>query len=88
MDYKIIITINNNELELANQYAKICRYVRVSVCHERYWTVFVFCFFFLVAKLLLFPGKLKQLMLLNFGNSYRVVYDNIHIIYSRIVSCN
>lgn len=47
MDYKIIITINNNELELANQYAKICRYVRVSVCHERYWTVFVFCFFFL-----------------------------------------
>lgn len=47
-----------------------------------------FVFFFLVAKLLLFPGKLKQLMLLNFGNSYRVVYDNIHIIYSRIVSCN
>lgn len=39
MDYKSIITINNKELELANQYAKICRYVRVSVCHERYWTV-------------------------------------------------
>lgn len=51
MDYKSIITINNKELELANQYAKICRYVRVSVCHERYWTVFSFFFFmFLVTK--------------------------------------
>lgn len=44
LDYKSIITINNKELELANQYAKICRYVRVSVCYERYWTVFFFSF--------------------------------------------